>query len=214
MLLCTLACTPNLGCSLILWLQASLSGDVSIHQHTPPTRAHVSLCLHTLTPSFCSQTQHISSVSGVQVRNAALPSDGLTVQVSYISASTRKISFCHHRASVPHWIPSAQVLYLKKLYQFLALDDHCLLQDDIASSEDGLTSINPGNVLPSLSKWLTPCSWQQWALLVFGWASWLDRKEAIETLDCGPQRGWGMLRDTLAAESCRAEGSQRVVLQV
>lgn len=133
--------------------------------------------------------------------NSALPSDRLTMQVSHISASTRKMSFCHHWASIQRWIPSAQVLYLKKTYQFSALDDNCLLQDDIVSSEDWLTSINTRYVLPSLPKWLTAGSWQQWALLVFDQASWVYQKEAIEALDCGPQRGWGMLRGTYWLQS-------------
>lgn len=120
-------------CSLIWQLLTSLSGATSTHQHAPPVIAHLSLHLHALTLSLCSQTQHIPSVSVVQAGNPACLSAGFTMRMSHHPCLHREDGHLHHRALNAHWIPSAPTVFMsEKSYLFLALTDSYLLQNDIS----------------------------------------------------------------------------------
>lgn len=132
-------------CSLI-------PGATSTRQHAPPVIAHLSLCLHALTLSLCSQTQHISSVSVVQAGNAALSSAGLTTHMSHHPCFYQEGGFLHHRASIPHWIPSAPTVFMseKKLYFWLSVITTCCRMT-YASSEEGFTSLHKSQKCPPSS---------------------------------------------------------------
>ena len=124
--LCIHACVQSLR------LPASLPGATSTHQHTPPVVPLLSPCLHALTLTLCSQTQHISSASVVQAGKPALLSAGLTTQMSHHPYLSQKDGFLP-----PHGInptldsQCTNSFYVWKKNLFLAVADHYVLQDDI-----------------------------------------------------------------------------------
>lgn len=158
MLLCILARTLSPRC--LPMLPDPTAPDLPAratctHQHTSPRTACHSLHLHALTLSLCSQTEHSSSVSVVPSGNSGFPSAAWTTQMCHSPVTNRKRAFCHHRASIPHWNPSAPSVFTsEKSYLFLALSNSYLLQDDISLTcrRAHLPSINPRNYLPSFPK--------------------------------------------------------------
>lgn len=118
----------------------------STHQHTSPGTAHApcpyrvfaprhSIFLHFLWYGRGTQASHLQDVP----HRRATP-----------SVTTKKRAFCHHRAPIPYWNPSAPIAFMsEKSYLFSALTN--LLQDDmcLVYRKANFPWISPRNYFPS-----------------------------------------------------------------